>query len=670
MSDAQTLLDLLRPGRAESLGNPGQNLRLFSKPGQYTEISVEELRVRALRRLHDFQAAGVSLEDEIVMPIDDAAEFLGTFWACLFGGFVAMPLAAPTNDATCAKILDILKSRGDARLALSDGAFERLTRDLDGAEIEALRGRRLALEQGTAEGSPVLRSATDIAFVQYSSGSTRAPKGIIIHHGQAIANLTAIHAGAALSEADCTFSWMPLSHDMGLVGFHLSPLFAGANQVIMPTAAFARTPLVWLQDASLTGATILSSPNFGYRHTLKSLARKGMPEGLDLSQVRLIMNGAEPISVAIAQEFLDELSGAGLKRSTMLSVYGLAEATLAVTFPELGGEIHGLRVSRASIGVGEQIQKVTDEASSFVACSCGSPLPGLELRIVGADGGSVPAEHVGRVWIRGAGVTEGYYHDAEATAAAIMGEGWLDTGDLGFVADGELYITGRMKDLVIVAGQNFYPHDIEESLQAALSLDALRVAVAPVRRSEAPEEIAVFILHRGDEASFEDTRAAAKKHLAETFGLSADLVVPVPEIPRTTSGKVQRQRLSARLLAGDFGALPAAADELLPAAKGGESAPQVALNGADGADQSPEALEALMVKACTSVLGEARFGPEDNLFEQGMSSIDLAEIHGLIEARYPKGLDIRDFFDSPTIRGLSALLAERLQSGAAVAVKG
>ncbi|MEM8710354.1 MAG: non-ribosomal peptide synthetase, partial [Planctomycetota bacterium] len=239
----------------------------------------------------------------------------------------------------------------------------------------------------------------------------------------------------------------------------------------------------------------------------------------------------------------------------------------------------------------------------------------------------------------------------------------LDTGDLGFLLGGQLHITGRQKDLVIVAGQNFYPHDLEESLQAALSIDALRVAVAPVRRLDAPEEIGVFIVHRGDQETFEPTVDAARKHLSETFGVAVDLVIPVPEIPRTTSGKVQRQRLSARLLDGEFGDHGLAEDALVPAGGADSEGAAASEAGSSQADTSAAGLEAMMLAACGEVLGEQRFGPTDNLFEQGMSSIDLAEIHGLIEARYPKGLDIRDFFDSPTVRGLSELLADRLSRG-------
>ncbi|MEM8712393.1 MAG: AMP-binding protein, partial [Planctomycetota bacterium] len=420
MPDAQTLLDLLRPDRTDA---PGQALRFFEKPGIYREVPVSLFRESCLARLGALQAAGLESGAEVVMPISEPEAFLSVFWACLYGGFVAMPLAPPTNAATCSKILDILERRPGAKLCLEDAGFARLTEGLPEALRDALAARRVAFESdGSAgAGKPVERAASDLAFIQYSSGSTRAPKGVIIRHGQALANLRAIQAGAELNAGDVTFSWMPLSHDMGLVGFHLSPLFAGATQVLMPTSAFARTPLVWLQDASAQGATILSSPNFGYRHTLKSLARKGMPEGVDLSRVRLVMNGAEPISVALAEEFLDELGSVGLPRTAMLPVYGLAEATLAVTFPALGSVIGGVRLARSSSGVGDPVQRVDGNESeaagggSFVACGCGVPLPGLEVRIVGKDGGGTPEDHVGRVWIRGAGVTEGYYDDPEAT---------------------------------------------------------------------------------------------------------------------------------------------------------------------------------------------------------------------------------------------------------------
>ena len=649
MTDAKTLSDLLRAPAAEA-----HELAFIAGPGDATSRTAPELRERALRRL---AALDLAPGAEVVMPIAAPQDFLEVLWASLLGGLVPMPLAPPTNEASCAKILDILGEREGATLVVDDGGLERLR--AAGAD-EATLARRRWPDPADAPADEVPREPSDVAFVQYSSGSTRSPKGVIIRHGQALANLAAIRAGSGLGPDDRTLSWMPLSHDMGLVGFHLAPLFAGAaGQAILPTSVFARTPLVWLEEATARRSTILSSPNFGYRHALRAIARKGLPEDVDLYAVRLVMNGAEPISVEVAREFLERLAPAGLRAEAMFPVYGLAEATLAVTFPRLGDELRGLRVARAALAPGDEVRVLEAPGAepSLVTAGCGAPLPGMEVRIAGGDGAALPEGRVGAIWMRGESVTEGYLDDAEATAAARKPDGWFDTGDLGFVLDGALFVTGRAKDLVIVAGQNLYPHDLEDSLCAALGLDPLRVAAAPLRRDGEAEELAVFVQHRGAAEGFADTAAAVRRHLSEAYGVAPGVVAPVAQIPRTTSGKVQRAKLSAALLAGEYdGAL----DALAPAEDAaGEPSP------AGGADASPAALEAMMVGFCEQVLDGMRFGPTDNLFEQGMSSIDLAEIHGLIEARYPGGLDIRDFFDRPTIRGLAEFLSERGASGAA-----
>ena len=568
MTQANTLIDLVRRDAAAE-----HELSFFTGAGApYRSLDALTLGRRARGRLAVLQAAGLGADDEVVMPIADPAEFLETFWACLQGGIVPMPLAPPSNDASCSKVIDILISRGDARLVCGDDEFARLVAHAgESGAARDLEARRLVVGAEAAdgpEGEAVERSAEDLAFVQYSSGSTRAPKGVIIRHGQALANLEAIRQGAGLGPADRTLSWMPLSHDMGLVGFHLSPLYAGAaSQAIMPTSAFARSPLLWLQDATRLGATILSSPNFGYRHVLKAAARKGVPDGVDLAAVRLVMNGAEPISVELADEFIEALAGSAA--APRGDVPGLRPRR-----SDPGRDLPGPRrdhrrgARRAELlGLGDAVE-VTDDAASLVTCGLGAPLPGLELRIAGEDGGALADGHVGRIWIRGAGVTEGYHDDVAATSAAVQGEGWLDTGDLGFVQGGGLHVTGRLKDLVIVDGQNFYPHDLEESLQRALQIDALRVAVAPVRPAGGAEEIGVFVQHRGEPEAFADTAAAVRKHLSGTYGVGVEFVVPVAQIPRTTSGKVQRVRLAESLLAGEFDAALAilAPDRVRPAA--------------------------------------------------------------------------------------------------------
>ena len=418
-------------------------------------------------------------------------------------------------------------------------------------------------------------------------------------------------------------------------------------------SAFARTPT----SGSRTRRPRLDDPlvpNFGYRHALKSIDRKGIPDGLDLSRVRLIMNGAEPISLALSREFLDRLAPAGLARTSIFPVYGLAEATLAVTFPSLGHVIDGVRLSREATGPGDAVRE-TDGDGAMVTVGCGRPLDGVEVRITGLDGGGLPEDHVGRVWIRGDNVTEGYLDDPAATDAALQGEGWLDTGDLGFLRGGELHITGRMKDLVIVNGQNLYPHDLEESLQAALGVDALRVAVAPVQRAGAAEEAAVFMLH-GRPRGLRGHRSRSRQlsdvpASASTWSSPSTRSAPPaarssePSSPGSSPGPDEPSPCS-----------PAA-----PASASQGQAPEPDSEGPRGRRRWGGGVRLLRRGA-----RRAAFGPEDNLFEQGMSSIDLAEIHGLIEVRYPGGLDIRDFFDQPTIRGLAGVLSERIQAGKVV----
>ncbi|MEO0652336.1 MAG: non-ribosomal peptide synthetase, partial [Planctomycetota bacterium] len=627
--------DLLRTERAAS-----QRIHCFEGPRSYRELTVAELRGRALARLGDLQRAGLGPGDELVMPVASPLDFLEVFWACQLGGQVPMPLAPPSNQAATDKLRAILGERGGARLVMEPGEAERAGL----GEFDPL----WPLGDGVS-GVPVERRPEDLAFVQYSSGSTRAPKGVLIRQGQALANLEMIRVGGAYTPEDATYSWMPLSHDMGLVGFHLAPLEIGMDQYLMPTSAFARAPLVWLSEVSERRATVLSSPNFGYRHVLRALARKGVPEGLDLSNVRLVMNGAEPIALELAQEFNATLAPHGLRPSAMFPVYGLAEATLAVTFPRVGSVIDGVTVDRSRLGPGDEVALAED---GLAVVGCGQPLKGLELRIAGDDGAALDEGRVGRVLMRGANVTEGYLDDPEATATARYGDGWFDTGDLGFLRSGELYLTGRSKELLIVDGQNFYPHDVERSLGEALELDLLRIAVAPVRAAGAAEQVAVFVQHRGPASDFQPTVAAVRGHLSRAFGIGVEWVVPVDQIPRTTSGKLQRGRLAGALLNGDYAA--ALADLGI---EGPAPAP------APTRIDSPEGFEALLFGYCDDVLERRSFGPDDSLFDQGLSSIDLAEIHGRLEAEYPGAIEIRDFFDHPTVRELARLLVERTTTG-------
>jgi acyl-CoA synthetase (AMP-forming)/AMP-acid ligase II len=307
---------------------------------QRRSVSVAELFRTALGVLRHFQDFGMRPGDPLVLFTSSNEQFLDGFWAALLGGIVPVPVAVGISDDHRHKLLRIFRQLEGAWVYTEVAQLQRLREFAEGAgcaaEYEALRVRSLTVEKVVtlgAAGEPHEARPGDVAFIQFSSGSTSDPKGVVLTHANVIANIRGIVERARFTEQDVSLSWMPLTHDMGLIGFHLCMLASGIEHTIMDTRLFSRRPLLWLKEASARGATLLSSPNFGYKHLLKVFASRGLDDDVDLANVRLIFNGAEPISVALCERFLQAMAPFGLRRSAMYPVYGLAEASLAVTFP-------------------------------------------------------------------------------------------------------------------------------------------------------------------------------------------------------------------------------------------------------------------------------------------------------------------------------------------------
>jgi acyl-CoA synthetase (AMP-forming)/AMP-acid ligase II len=446
-----------------------------------------------------------------------------------------------------------------------------------------------------------------------------------------------------------SISWMPLTHDMGLIGFCIM-MFANRVHVnLMPTELFIRRPLLWLQAASKKRATVSSSPNFGYRHFLKVLGERKL-EGVDLSSLRLIFNGAEPISVELCNEFMSTLAYTGLKRNAMYPVYGLAEASLAVAFPEPGSEYRWIRANRHRLGIGEKLElNPKEHKDTLELMSVGKPILHTEVRIAAPDRSAAPAGTVGHLLIRGANVTREYFQDPEATSTAISADGWLDTGDLGASVEGELFITGRAKEIIFVNGQNYYPHDLEAIAQHAPGLELNKVVAAGVRKPGAQtDELTIFVLHRSDMKDFLPTALAVSRLVNEHAGLEVTSVVPVKRIPKTTSGKVQRHLLEEAYIGGEFDAELAELESLRAASHGDSDAP------------SRSTLENRLMEICEAALPGKGLGVHDNLFEIGASSLKLIEIHENLDKVYPGLVDLTELFDFPTVHQLATHLEAKL----------
>jgi acyl-CoA synthetase (AMP-forming)/AMP-acid ligase II/aryl carrier-like protein len=613
------------------------------------------LHARALGLLHHLQAMGAAPGDTLILFLNNNEQFVDAFWAGILGGIVPVPVAVGISDEHRRKLLRIARQLGRPFLYTDRKAYERISQfsaQARDAEPFPIPRERVFLadqvEDVSRPGRPRVAAPSDLAFIQFSSGSTSDPKGVRLTHGNVIANTLGAIEAARLRSDDVSLSWMPLTHDMGLIGLHIFMLTAGMHVVQMPTDLFVRRPLLWLQAASRLRATVLCSPNFGYRHYLKVLGERAV-EGLDLSAVRIIFNGAEPISASLCEEFLDRLQPARLPREAMYPVYGLAEASVAVSFPEPGSPLRTLSLDRHRLAVGEAAQRVPRESrDALTLVGVGRAIPNCELRIAADDDAPLPPGRIGHIQIRGGNVTAGYFANPAASAALQTADGWTRTGDLGLLDDGALFITGRAKEILFVNGQNYYPYDLEAIALAADGMELGKLVVAGVRPPDADtDRLVVFVLHRRSVAEFAPLAAQVARLINEHTGLEVAEVVPVGRIPKTTSGKVQRHLLEEAYLAGEF---DAALGELHALRRPGAAA----------AVPAASEIEARLKSICDAAFAGRSIGVADNLFDLGASSLKLIELHEQIDRAWPGSVDLTELFDHPTIAQLARFIESRL----------
>ena len=456
MSKATTLTEVIENNRAVA-----RAITYLEGENDTQDVSFGELYERALGILFHLQRIGAQRGDQLILFLADNEQFIDVFWAAILGGIVPVPVALGISDEHRHKLLRIARRLRKPFIYTERRSLERIgafaAQVGESGVFEGLRQRAFLVDDldDISRAGTVQRVATDdTAFIQFSSGSTSEPKGVVLTHGNILANCYGSTEAAGFNENDVSLSWMPLTHDMGLIGFHLIMFANRVHTHLMPTELFIRRPLLWLTFAARVRATILCSPNFGYKHYLKVLGERAV-EGLDLSAVRLIFNGAEPIAVELCDEFLTRLAPANLARNAMYPVYGLAEASLAVSFPAVGAPLRSIALNRHRMRVGDPVELVAANDANAVQIICeGKAIPYCRVRIAGVDDAALPAEHIGHVHITGDNVTRGYYEDPAANAEAFSADGWLRTGDLGLMHGGELYVSGRAKEIIFVNGQN------------------------------------------------------------------------------------------------------------------------------------------------------------------------------------------------------------------------
>jgi fatty-acyl-CoA synthase len=525
--------------------------------GQEHYYGFQSLVAEARSRGRKLRSLGLKKGDRLALIIPEPEDFILTFLGAVTAGIIPVPLYPPLSLGkldnyleTTARILtasgsDVLVTTAQVQKVLWQvmGTVPTL-KDL--VTVDKLMARP------EAEGTDVVITPQDTVFLQFTSGSTANPKGVVVTHGSLKANAMAIlRDGIHVDpEVDKGVSWLPLYHDMGLIGFVLAPVFLAIPIVFIPTLSFVRRANIWMEMVHKHRGTMTFAPNFAFALATKR-ARESDLQRWDLSSLRIVGCGAEPIHPGTMADFVAKFGAAGLKAEAMMPCYGMAEATLAMSFNDVdlavkvdvidADRYHDDRVAAPVLasgsvgGPGANVREIV---------SCGKTFPDHELGIFDDDGKRLGERQVGEIWFRGPSVAAGYFRNPEETQKSFRPDGWLRTGDLGYLADGDLYISGRKKDILIINGRNYYPQTIECAVEAVHGIRKGNVVAFSVPGASSEEIVVVVESNQQDAQKRKELGDAVKAHLSREMGLAVSdvFLLGAGQLPKTTSGKLQRRK--------------------------------------------------------------------------------------------------------------------------------
>ncbi len=612
--------------------------------------SYETVFTNAVRMLHFLQNQGLGPGDELIFQISNNDDFIVIFWACLLGGIIPVPLTVGRYDEHKLKVFNVWKVLNRPHLITSrinQQNLEKFAFEHDLLDTFSKFSKRTIFVddvQKTGIGELYAPKESDVAFIQFSSGSTGDPKGVVLTHRNLLTNINAILKSLkSPSKGEEFFSWMPLTHDLGLIGFHLTPLVANYNQFLMQTEVFLTNPILWLRKITEHNITFTSSPNFGFNYVLKYFKPEKHSD-IDLASVRLFVNGAEPISADVCRRFVETFACYGLKENVMFPVYGLAEASLAVSFSEPEKAIIALNLDRNHLKIGDKIEEHANPKDSFSCVSVGSAIDDCFVRIVNDDDQMLDAEHIGNIQIKGGNVTSGYYNNNKATRSIFTSDNWLKTGDIGFTKNGSLFITGRAKNIIFINGQNFYSHDIERVAEEVDGIELGKIAVVGCFNKELQyDEIIACIQFRNKVESFISLKIKLQEHINENLGIEIHHVIPVARIPKTTSGKIQRYKLLEQYLNGAFNEV----FHEIQIIEAPQSAHTFSVSPANPTEEK-------LLTLWKAVLSKKQIGTTDNFFACGGNSLKASMLLIMVQREFKVDLKLQSIFDNPTVQKLAS----------------
>ena len=570
LESAQSLTEILiARGRAEP---DTAHIHVYEDDEHLRIITCGELLARATAVGAELTRRGLAPGQAVALMLPTGVDFFFCFAGIWMAGGIPVPMYPPFRadriEEYAARQEGILRN-AEAKFLITFRQVEGLARLL-GPRVPSLLGILDAAQLAHSEGSSAPPSTEfrpteghlrgkargdEIAFLQYTSGSTGDPKGVTLTHANLLANLRAIGESVKVTSDDVAVSWLPLYHDMGLIGAWFVPVCYGVPLYVMSPLAFLTRPERWLRAIHKHRGTLSPAPNFGYELCTRKIADADL-EGLDLSCWRAALNGAEPVRAETLERFAARFARCGFRREFLLPVYGLAEASLCVSAPPVGSGYKVDRLVRDTFEKeGRAVPADAADTNALEFVSAGMPIPGIELKLLDRQGHEAGERVEGQLLFRGASATQGYYRNPEATRRLIREGGWLDSGDLAYLAGGELYITGRAKDIIIKGGRNLYPHEIEEVVGRVTGVRTGCVVAfgAPYERSGTERFIVAAELR--DPRARQRVAEEITRRVSESIGMPPDVVelLPSHSIPKTSSGKLRRTETRRLYLAGKLG---------------------------------------------------------------------------------------------------------------------
>jgi iturin family lipopeptide synthetase A len=630
----ETLVDAIKSaGKSENKG-----IIFINSDSNETFTSYNELYENSFNVLYNLQLMGIKSGQELLFLVEDNEKFIKIFWACIIGGIIPVPVPIGNTDEDKEKIINIWKKlknpsliTDSKTLSILQEHFTKRSDIISDIENKTIFLEKIEEKQGMAIVDDISRD--NAAYIQFSSGSTGNPKGVVLTHENLLVNINAIINSANVNATDSWLSWVPLTHNMGLIAFHMVPIVANINQYVMPNVLFIKQPFLWLKKASEHKVATLGSPNFGYKHFLDHF-KPEMVENLELSHIRAVFNGAEPINSELCDVFLDKMSQYGLKRTTMSPAYGLAEASEIVTMSSVEKPMKTVYLDRNSILTGQIVTETNDKEKMVPFVDVGSAVNDCDLRIWDNAGRTLNDNIIGHIQVKGRNVTRGYYQDIDETKNIFTEDGWLRTGDLGFMRDGNLIVTGRAKDIIFVNGQNYYPQDIENVAMDIGQLELGNIVAYGVFNMETQrEDILLFVKSNSNLESFAPLATLLKDKVSRKIGYPIKLVVPVKDIPKTVSGKVQRNNLAEQYTNGEFYETLEKLKEL------------TVITYVAPSNEVEEKLTLLW----QDILEIERVGTKDNFFDLGGHSLTATTLIYRIHEQFNVKVPLRKIFEAPTI---------------------